>query len=291
MHKLFGYPGGKWPIRNLVVTSFPEHRTYVDVFGGSAAILLTKPSSDGEVFNDKNEQIVNLFRVVKHRPAELAERARVWLHSRMLFDELKQMPLPVDEVERAFRCWILLADSFGGRGRNYGMTRDSLRSVTKARAHLVEVAERLKNVHIECLDFTKCIETYDATETFFYCDPPYRGTKGGDSNYDLLTDDEWKRMFECLSSVKGKFLVSSNDDKFVLRLFRDFHIRPIDVRVTLPKNCKAAKRREVLISNYALPWTRSKHRRSLYAHDRSQARATRRELVKDRREALTEQAK
>lgn len=45
MHKLFGYPGGKWPVKNLIVSSFPEHKTYVDVFGGSAAILLTKSPS------------------------------------------------------------------------------------------------------------------------------------------------------------------------------------------------------------------------------------------------------
>ena len=45
MNKLFAYPGGKWPIRHLVVSAFPGHKTYVDVFGGSAAILLTKEPS------------------------------------------------------------------------------------------------------------------------------------------------------------------------------------------------------------------------------------------------------
>jgi DNA adenine methylase len=69
MNKLFAYPGGEWPIRNLVVSCLPEHETFVDVFGGSAAILITKDPSKGEVFNDKNEEIVNFFRVVKHRPA------------------------------------------------------------------------------------------------------------------------------------------------------------------------------------------------------------------------------
>ena len=52
MNKLFAYPGGKWPIRHLVVSAFPGHKTYVDVFGGSAAILLTKEPSDAETTRD-----------------------------------------------------------------------------------------------------------------------------------------------------------------------------------------------------------------------------------------------
>lgn len=55
MHKLFAYPGGKWPIRNQIVGAFPKHKTYVDVFGGSAAILLTKEPSRGEMFNELAE--------------------------------------------------------------------------------------------------------------------------------------------------------------------------------------------------------------------------------------------
>ena len=99
MNKLFAYPGGKWPIRHLVVSAFPDHKTYVDVFGGSAAILLTKEPSDGEIFNDKNSMLANFFRVVKHRPAELAERARHWIHSRELWDEIRSIQtMPADEV-------------------------------------------------------------------------------------------------------------------------------------------------------------------------------------------------
>ena len=76
MNKLFGYPGGKWPIRKVVISAFPPHKTYVDVFGGSAALIIAKEKSDGEVYNDKSEELANFFRVVKHRPAELAERAK-----------------------------------------------------------------------------------------------------------------------------------------------------------------------------------------------------------------------
>jgi DNA adenine methylase len=252
MNKLFGYPGGKWPIRNQIVSFFPDHMTYVDVFGGSASILIAKPPSVGEVFNDQNEDLANFFRVVKHRPAELTEKAKFWIHSRIFWREKKESPLLKDEVARAFRFWTLLEDSFGGMGGTFGTSREAARSVSHARDYLEDVSVRLRSAHIECLDFRDCINKYDASETFFYCDPPYRGTKGGDKNYPQLTDQDWRDLRDILARIKGKFLLSSSDDKTVLSLFKGFVIRKISVPVSLSKSSRN-RRCELVISNYKLP--------------------------------------
>jgi DNA adenine methylase len=249
-HKLFGYPGGKWQLKNVIVSAFPHHITYVDAFGGSASILLAKEKSDGEVFNDKNREIVNFFRVVKHRPAELVERSRHWIHSRTLFDELRDMSIPFDEVERAFRFWVLLQDSYGSMGLTLGIKRKGIQSVTHARDYLDEVALRLRDVHIECLDFRECIKRYDSQKTFFYLDPPYRNTRGGYTNYDLLSDDDWRDLRHILSAIKGKFLLSSNTDPFVIDLFKEYEKRTLNVRVSLPNHAKGKQRKEMLINNY-----------------------------------------
>jgi DNA adenine methylase len=253
MNKLFAYPGGKWPIRNEIIALFPPHMTYVDVFGGSASILISKPPSVGEVYNDRNEELANFFRVVKHRPAELVEKAKFWIHSRALWIEKKgSIPLK-DEVAKAFRFWVLLEDSFGGIGGTFGTSREVARSVTHARDYLEEVANRLRSAHIECLDFRECIKKYDATETFFYCDPPYLGTKGGDRNYDQMTKQDWQDFRDILGSIKGKFLLSSSSHKMVISLFKGYAIRRITVPVSLPARLKNSKRQEILIANYRLP--------------------------------------
>jgi DNA adenine methylase len=257
MNKLFAYPGGKWPIRTLIVSCFPKHETFVDVFGGSASILITKEPSRGEIFNDKNEEIVNFFRVVKHRPAELAERAKHWIHSRVLWMDQRAMAVPKDEVERAFRFWVITADSFGAIGGTFGTARSGMHSVTHARAYLDEVSKRLRDVHIENLDFRKCIKMYDGPSTFFYLDPPYRGTHGGDNHYDSLDDKEWSEMAEMLGNLRGKFLLSHTNDPFVLQLFKGYFIKHIQVRVTLSKSQSRHPREEILISNYRLPNSRS----------------------------------
>jgi DNA adenine methylase len=257
MHKLFGYPGGKWPVRHKIVSVFPPHTTYIDVFGGSSAILLTKPPSRGEIYNDKNADIVSFFRVVKHRPAELAELARHWIHARVEFTKMRDSCPAGDEIEKAYRFWILACDSFGGCGRTYGTSREGMHSVTHARRHLDEVSERLQSVHIENLDFQECIRAYDAPESFFYLDPPYVGTRGGNSIYELLSEKEWKAMDELLSHLKGKFLLSSIDHPLIRRIFKHHRMRTLEVPVSLARQKKLPTRRELLISNYALPRARN----------------------------------
>lgn len=250
LHKLFSYPGGKWFIRDFIVSRFPQHKTYVDVFGGSAALLLTKEKSEGEVFNDKNKEIVNFFRVVKHRVAELAEEARHWIHSRAMWAEQKKSELPFDEIQQALRFWTLIQDSFGARGAHFGTSKVSARSVTQARKYLDIVAERLQDVHIENLDFSKVISMYDSADTFFYLDPPYPDTKGGSTNYDQMSEEEWMLLRKQLGAIKGKFLLSCNEHPFVMKLFKGFHLERLEVRQTLSKTKNMPPRKEILISNY-----------------------------------------
>ena len=71
---LFGWQGGKrWLVKELLPLS-PPHKMYVELFCGGGALLCAKPKSSAEVINDKNSELVNLYRIVKyHLPALFTE--------------------------------------------------------------------------------------------------------------------------------------------------------------------------------------------------------------------------
>lgn len=79
--------GSKSRLVKEIVKYFPEHQTYVDVFGGSGAVLLGKRPSKVEVYNDINKKMASLFNVLsdKQKTKELIHRLELTPYSRDFF--------------------------------------------------------------------------------------------------------------------------------------------------------------------------------------------------------------
>ena len=59
------YHGGKFKLASWILAHFLPHRVYTESYGGGASVLLQKPRSYAEIYNDLDCEIVNLFRVVR----------------------------------------------------------------------------------------------------------------------------------------------------------------------------------------------------------------------------------
>jgi D12 class N6 adenine-specific DNA methyltransferase len=59
------YYGGKWNSALWIIKHFPPHVHYVEPCGGAASVLLQKPPSELETYNDLSGDIVNFFRVLR----------------------------------------------------------------------------------------------------------------------------------------------------------------------------------------------------------------------------------
>lgn len=64
----------------------PQHRIYVEPYGGGGSVLLRKPASFAEIYNDLDGEIVNVFRVARERGDELVRAIELTPFAREEFE-------------------------------------------------------------------------------------------------------------------------------------------------------------------------------------------------------------
>lgn len=176
--------GGKWILAPWIIQHFPPHRVYVEPFGGAASVLLRKPRAYAEIYNDLDDDVVGLFRLLRDPPRAklLIESLRLTPFARREFAAAYEPH--ADPVERARRLVIRLFMGFGSDGHNVavrtGFRANSNRSgTTPARDWmnfpdaLAAIIARLSGVTIECRPALDVMRAHDGPQTLHYVDPPY----------------------------------------------------------------------------------------------------------------------
>lgn len=212
----FPYPGGKTNYVDDIVQYFPKHRRYVEPFGGSAAMLLNKPKSYIEVYNDVDSDVVHFFETARDRTDELADWLRRTpfsreLHSRWT-EEFFNGERPEDDVERAGRWFYLRYTQYGAKlngpsGFKASGKRNEALSFRGGIEALDSVIDRLQEVTLENQDYRTVLERYDRDNTLFYLDPPYVGP--GDEIYSCEFDHA--DFLQQLAKLDGKWICSYSE--------------------------------------------------------------------------------
>ena len=78
----FAYYGGKTTLGPKIAALLPAHDHYIEPFAGSLAVLLAKAPTTWETVNDLDDLLVNFWRVLRERPADLAHVAMLTPHAR-----------------------------------------------------------------------------------------------------------------------------------------------------------------------------------------------------------------
>ncbi len=222
------YHGAKWALSSWVLDHFPAHETYVEVFGGSAAVLLNKEPSKHEVYNDKNDVIVNLFRVIRddEMRTQLIKLLTMTPYSRTEFLEARHHDENYDPVTSAHKLLIRAQMGFGSSGATSSYTGFKSYTSVKGAAsiknlwtnlpdNLIEVAIRLQGVMIENIDAHKLINSHDSLGTLFYLDPPYSAsTRENTDTYGKFeySDKEHELLLNLVLDCSGKFVISGYDN-------------------------------------------------------------------------------
>lgn len=178
--------GGKYRLAPRLIALLPKDvHAYVEVFGGSGAVLLNKPPCPVEIYNDIERELVNLFMTVRDHPAEFIRHVQSLPYSQTRRDTWRTQfyggRWPKGRFERAVRYYYMLRSSFFGhidKGWRFALKTDEAARLYNCVGEVEQIAQRLAHVHIDHKDFRACIRSYDRPDrphTFFYCDPPYYG--------------------------------------------------------------------------------------------------------------------
>ncbi len=260
---VFGWYGGKFNHLAWLLPLLPRCHHYGEPFGGSAAVLLNRPPSAVETYNDIDGEVVNFFRVLRDQKDELAQAIGLTPFSREEFYRAVTLSAePLLDLERARRFFVRARQVRTGLAQTASLGRWAhCRNTSRAGMsgvvsrwlgsvrRLPEIAERLLRVQIENRPALEMIELYDDPGTLFYCDPPYpHEARGDDKAYGFeMTDDDHHQLATVLSRMKGKVAVSGYRCDLMDTLYRGWR-RSEGPR----KNCHSIKkpRQEALWMNY-----------------------------------------
>ena len=128
---LLRYHGGKWKLAPWILRHLPPHRVYVEPFGGGASVLLQKPRSYAEVYNDLDGEVVNLFTVAREHGEELARSLELTPFARAEFDQSYEPGSePIEQARRTVVRSFMGFGSAGASGQSTGFRANSNRSGT-----------------------------------------------------------------------------------------------------------------------------------------------------------------
>ncbi len=224
----FPWFGGKGApkIKNKLLELLPPHKFYLEPFGGGASILISKPPSEVEVYNDVNRGVVNFFRVIADVDlfAKFMARAALLPVSRELFEEYaRTWPGIHDPTEQAVRWYVTARQSFGGVfGNSWGtcvttstggmsQTTASWRSSFE---NLPKVHDRIQKVQIECCDWRDVLKRFSGPGWLAYCDPPYvAGARKAGGYEHELKDRDHEELIQTLMGYEGAIVLSGYNSK------------------------------------------------------------------------------
>lgn len=245
--------GGKRALapRLVEMIAGTPHTLYAEPFVGMGGVFFRRRQAPkGEVINDRNGDVTNLFRILQRHYPQFMDTLKFQITSRREFERLRACdPATLTDLERAARFLYLQRVAFGGKvaGQTFGVSyeRGARFNLTTLAPMLEEAHERLAGVVIEALDWLAFVERYDRPGTLFYVDPPYWGCE--DDYGKLLFDRaQFAAIAERLGRIKGRFILSINDVPEMREVFRHFELIPVDLNYSISSG-KGTAAKELII--------------------------------------------
>lgn len=217
-----------------ILPYFPRHHLYTEVYGGGASLLLRKPRAKGEIYNDLDDTLIQLFRVLRDE-AQAAELIRQLIITPYSEAEFREAYKPTDNpVEAARRTIVRSYMGFGGDGTS-GKYSTGFRATVTSHLKLPAqefaaypdalrlIVERLRGVTITQRPALKVLDQFDGPGSLHYVDPPYvpstrsTGNRRRGAGFHVyaheLEEEDHVELLERLKACEGMVILSGYPSK------------------------------------------------------------------------------
>lgn len=196
-------------------------------------MLFNKQQSHIETVNDLDGRVVNLFRWIRDDPERLAREIYYTPYARQVYDTAFASE-PEDSLEKAVNFYIRLQMGHGFRtnGERVGWKNDiqgrerayAAKDWCKLPEQIMEAAERLRGVQIECMPAVELIQRFNYKNVLIYADSPYIfSTRYGRQYRREMSDKDHEELIDVLLDHKGPVLISGYDSPLYRDRFRYWH--------------------------------------------------------------------
>jgi DNA adenine methylase len=262
--------GGKRQLLNTIENHLPYFSKYYEPFVGGGALLFSVQPKKA-VINDSNEELINLYNVIKESPEELIEDLKKHKNEEKYFYEIrvidreKKKYLKLSNIERASRIIFLNKTCFNGlfRVNSSGEFNSPFGRYKKPNiindVTIKAVSNYLSKNDIQILntDYEKSLSKIKKG-AFVYFDPPYDPISDSSSftgytknRFERGEQERLKKVCDKLNNKGVKFLLSNSSTDFIRDLYKNYNIFYIKAKRAI--NSKGDSRgeiTEVLVKNY-----------------------------------------
>lgn len=275
VENILRWVGGKHTLSPFIIQRMTSHSRYVEVFAGAAHVYWQKPLVEYNTINDINQNLVNLYKVVKYKSKSLQmlEELKMMFYGRDLFNYLRDLykkenleGLP--DYQRAALFLFVNRASFNGMFTSFAPKDESkidLPQVIETSKMMFNKLNYGRGTVVENMDFADLIERNNIDNTFFYLDPPYyvTSTTKGAGYYEFVfkLEDHIRLRDALIKAWKTKWLMSYDDVPEIRELYKDnafYKINTPEVnqssanRQTGQMGLDTVYKSELLIANYPL---------------------------------------
>jgi DNA adenine methylase len=244
--------GSKGRIAGNINKHFPKHLIYIEPFFGAGGMYFNKPKAKYNFLNDIDDDVFNLFMVVKERREELYKTIELMpIHQSLMRFWKKNKE--TDPIWKAVRFLFISNFTYLAKGHNLKFTADNTKRILLERIEPTFIM--LQDAKLMCCDFRSVLKNISfqdqknltkKSDCFIYADWPYFGTTGW-YTHNNNTENDVTDALDILCSSGIRFGASEFDNEFILDQAKQRNLNVIEIGER--RNLKN-RRMEILITNY-----------------------------------------